>query len=309
MIRSCRRNIIVAIVVVLLGTVSGAARGDVFNDIAIGLDYAGFNFLGTQNVDITGRENLLSGGVDFLTSVNFNGAVFDAGPWDLGLQGPVSFGVSTGGRVLNTLDISFQTAVGANAIATPLAYQLNVDSGNQLSTVEGTLLVDGDFSINGFGFYDLTFTYSSRQDVTSDGRFANDQTPFDSDVGPIHIRGNIFADVLALLTAPFFQATGRSSPFESFSSSAQLKEILDAAKSDILAQLATSGDVFADQTAATLRLADAADRSGAELAGITRGLGEVAGAGGIPEPAVLFLVLLGAPFVVAKRTRHRLLMH
>ena len=308
MTRSHRHSVI-ATTAVLLCTVTAAARGGVFSDIAIGLDYAGFNFLGAENVNISGRENLLSGGADFLTSVNFNGNAFDFGPWDLTLLGPVSFAVSTGGRVLNTLDISFQTAPGANAVATPLAYVLNVDSGNQLSTIEGTLLVDGDLTINGLGFYDLTFTYSSRQDVTRDGRYANDRETSDFDVGPIRIRGNIFADALALATAPVFEAIGQSNPFASFSGSAQLKEILDAVSSDALARLSAGRDVFTDPTSATLDLADAAGLSLAELTGVGRSTGDLAGAGVVPEPPVLLLLVLGVPAMLAKRARRGPLQH
>ena len=303
------RRAVATTIAVLLGSGTGSAHGDVFKDIAIGLDYAGFNFLGAENVNIAGRENLLSGGVDFLASVNFNGSVLDFGPWDLRLQGPVSFAVSTGGRLLQTLDISFQTALGADALATPLGYRLNVDSGNQLSTVEGTLLVDGDLSINGFGFYDLAFTYSSRQDVTRDGRYANDQEAFDFDVGPIHIRGNIFADALAFVTAPLFEGSGRSNPFASFSGSAQLKTILEAESADALARLASDNDLFGNDAFATLSLADTAGRPLAALAGITQGVGKADAAGVIPEPPVMLLLLLGIPAILARGTRHRSPVH
>lgn len=291
-----RRCVVTVGIALSLGAAATPARGDVFNDIAIGLDYAGFNFIGTQNVEIIGRENLLSGGADFLTSVNFPGTVLDFGPWDLTLQGPVSFAVSTGGRLLNTLDISFQTALSADAIATPLRYELELDSGNQLSTIGGTLLIDGDMSINGFGFYDLTFTYSSRQDVTRDGRYADDLEASDFDVGPIHVRGNLFADALALVAAPFFETAGQSNPFMSFSGSAQLKQILEAESSAALARLAADGDVFSNDARATLSLADTVDRPAARV-----GVGEAHGV--IPEPPVLLLLLLGIPAMLVRRPR------
>ncbi|MFQ5590053.1 MAG: hypothetical protein ACE5HE_02710 [Phycisphaerae bacterium] len=288
-------------VLVSLGASAAPAGAGVFRDIAIGLDYAGFNFLGPDNVDIRGRTNLLSGGADFLTTVNFNGSVFDFGPWDLRMQGPVSIGLSTGGRLLSTLDVSFQTALSPDAAATPLRYELNLDSGNQLSTIGGTLLVDGDLSINGFGFYDLAFTYSSRQDVSRDGRYADDFQSFDLDVGPIRVRGNIFADALALAVSPFLGSTEQSNPFIRFSSSAQLKEILSVQGADDLALLAAQSGYSGAGISSTLRLADGTGGRSISFSDIGRASNQRRGGlAAVPEPPVLLLLVLCVPAIMSR---------
>ena len=164
-----------------------------------------------------GNRNPLSGGVDLLLAESFAANPFDFGPWDLTFQGPISLAVSTGGRALPGLDISFTSAADTLTVPTPLSYVLNFDTGAQSSQVSGSVLIDGDFSINKFGYYDLSFVYSSRQDVDREGRFATDEATNDFDIGPINISGNIYADILGAITQPLYDRAGRENIFIQFS--------------------------------------------------------------------------------------------
>ncbi len=274
-----------------------AARGDVFRDVAFGLGYAGFN--------IQGARNHLSGGADFLINNNFVGNALDFGPWDLTLQGPISLQVSTGGRQLSQFNISLTTALNRDGLAEPLGYALNYDVGAQSTKVSGTLLLDADLSLNGFGFYDLQLTYSSRQDVERDGRFTAADSTHDFDVGPINISGNIFADALAMLTAPLFEQAGQANPFDSFSGRAQLTEVLRASASQTQSLL-VSGDDPGDTSLTMMNFGPVGGPLNAVNNPLPAGntFGSIArGTPGapVPEPATLVLMLLALPAVLLRR--------
>jgi len=278
----------------------GSARAEMQKVGAV-LDYIGF--------DLIGQQNPLSGGIDFLATSNFDGALFDFGAADLTLTGPWSLQVSTGGRLLSQFDISLTTAVNGQTEATPLSYEFNTDTGFQSSQVSGTVFADMDFSLNGLGFYDLSVTYSSRQDVTREGVLATDSTTNDYDLGPINISGNIYADVLTILTDPIFDGTGQTNPFEQFSGRAQLAEILQASTTDLQTALADGGDpsgaaANAKQYAVLQKGFGVGDTPPGN--GFGQGNGNGGGNGNtnsspVPEPVVLVLMLLGIPTLVLRR--------
>ncbi len=284
----------------VVGVMTSAAQPDVFRDIPLALGQAGFN--------LEGSRNPLSGGADFSVNHNFIGNPLDFGAWDLTLSGPISLDFSTGGRRLSQLDIALTTAPNGRIAATPLSYVLNYDVGGQSMQVDGTLLIDAAFSLNGFGFYDFEMRYSSRQNVARDGRFANDDQTDDFDFGPISVSGNIFADVLGLITQPFFDRTGGFNPFTSFSGRLQLDELLSASAKTALSGLASGGDPVADDRSVLL----ATVSPDGSIAGPPARFmlsdpvaGTVLNPSGVmvPEPTVLLLMLLGLPAVMHKRRR------
>lgn len=301
MSQSGRRSIAAA-ALIAVAAIAPVTRAGVFQDVALGLGYAGF--------DIEGSRNVLSGGADFSISRNLRGNPLDFGAWDLTLRGPVSLNLSTGGRGLPQFEFAFTTAIDSRAVPTPLGYTLNYDVGGQATQIDGTVLLDARFSINGFGFYDLEFTYSSRQDVASNGRFANDDRTFDADFGPINVSGNIFADALALVTQPLFQEAGQSNPFISFSGRGSIAELLTAPVAGALKSTDAGGNPVEEDrylllapTAASEQLDNQVDRrippnsqSGFPL--------DTTGAA-VPEPTVLLLMLLGLPAVMRRRPRRR----
>ena len=271
-----------------------SARGGVFEDVTLGLGRAGFN--------VGGNRNVASGGADYLISNIFVGNTLNLGMGDLTLLGPISLSVSSGTRFVNTLDVSLRTAIdgGVLASATPLSYILNLDSGSQSAAITGSLLIDANFSINGFGFYDFDLRYSSRQNVQREGRVTDAGSDFDSDIGPINISGNIYADILALVTAPFFEATGISNPFASFSGSLKLR---DALQNDNLLRVLAEGTA-SDMKDLVPYAATIPGSEGVDVFGSGLGTGvDEAFRGLVSEPTVLLLMLAALPLVFFKRLR------
>lgn len=272
-------------------------RADVFRTVGLGLQSAGF--------DVRGQSNRASGGYDFLVNNQFQDRTFDFGAWDLTLDGPISTQFSTGGRVLSNLDVALTTALNSDAGAEPLTYELNYDVGAQATRITGSLLIDADLNLNAFGFYDLGLNYSTRQTVVNSGTVSNSTTDFDADLGPINIRGNIFADALAAITDPLFAAAGQPNPFEQFSGANQLKQAIKAQGDALLASL---GAGLADApSASTLRGASSGFVGPAILR--TGGLSSAQTSTGspntgvVPEPPVLLLMLLGIPALLGLRRR------
>jgi len=306
------RRIVQAAILMTMLSSTPTVRAGIWSDVAIGLGAAGF--------DLQGSRNILSGGADFLAVNNFQDATFDFGSMELTLTGPVSFDVSTGGRRLSNLDIALTTALNGDRAAQPLEYELIYDVGGQETLITGSLLLDADLSLNGFGFYELELNYSSRQTVENDGRFDNTERDFDLDFGPINVSGNIFADMLAAVTQPFFEATNTPNIFASFSGREQLTNMIDARIADVLAQLdpATwvggsdeSGSTVAGDRADATRIGPLSAAQIIESLSIVSldgtsanpGFAPQESAGVVPEPTVLLLMLLGAPFLIRRSRR------
>ena len=261
------------------------ALGGFLENVGVALQASAF--------DVRSRPNPLSGGRDVFIGRTFVGNQLDFGPWDLTLQGPISMQVATGGRRLSELEVSFTTAANSSTAVQPLNYVLNVDSGGQETQVSGSLLIDGDLRFNGFGFYEVSLSYSSRQNVVRDGRFANDEREFDSDIGPIVVSGNIVADVLAILTEPFFQATGASNIFAEFSGRAKLSDAIALSLAELQGSLAEG--MTADELAASTLAIELTPTSP------LRAEPPVQGVQVVPEPPILILLLLGLPVLLARR--------
>ena len=275
------------------GASTAPARAGFVEDVVFALGYANF--------DVVGQHNVLSGGVDVSVSNNFLGNPLDFGSAELRMQGPISLELSAGGRFVPQLEVSFQTATSSTRTSTPLNYLWDIDVGGQQSQIAGNLLVDGSLWVNKFGFYELDLEYSSRQTVTNEGRFANDETDYDFDVGPVTIRGNIFADLLAVLTDPIFEATNSVNIFASFSGRAGVQKALKDAAEDALDRLA-QGNTFDIDNGLISPIA----------LGVVRGdidpslpLTQAQTRAVTPEPTVMLLMLLGAPLLVFRRRFRR----
>ncbi len=261
--------------------------------LANALDFAGF--------DLIGQPNPLSGGIDFLATTDFEGAPFDFGAWDLTLDGPLSLQFSTGGRLINQFDLSFTTAVNGASAAQPLAYSYTYDTGNQTAQVTGTVLADVDFSMSKFGFYDLSIAYSSRQQTTTEGRFANDTSTDDFDLGPIRVSGNIYADALAILTDPIFDRAGTPNLFASFSGNEVLNSILTGSSASVDDLLAAASESIITTGAVYRAMPMSMGGIPGPPGGVPPGQGKKGGP--VPEPAVLVLMLLGIPAILAQPRR------
>jgi hypothetical protein len=283
--------------------VIGPARrihGGMIEDVGLALGQFGFDYFGNRN--------LLSGGIDFLATNRFVGNELDFGVADLSLVGPLSLAVSTGGRALSELEIAFRTADNPVSSTQPLRYLYNVDVGGQTARVEGSIFLDANLKVNGFGFYDLSLEYSSRQTIDREGRFANDSLTNDFDVGPIHVRGNIVADLLAVVTEPIFENAGLVNVFASFSGREQLRSAIAAQAQAGIEEPVASGsgrDAIPAGSADAVVFRGLVQAAGEQVpASAISGSSFVAYQPGVvPEPVVLILLLLGLPLVLTRRPR------
>ena len=289
-----RKSMILGVGPALLGVVAASARADMVENAAFAFGALGF--------DLRGFHNPISDGIEVSGVNRFFSDTLDAGAWALTLNGPMSFQVSTGGRVLSQTDVSFGTNLSRDGTATPLTYTVMFDAGAQRRSVQGSVLVDGDFSHLGLGFYDISLRVSSQQSVTDDGIINAGTEQLDFDYGPIDIRGNVFADVLAVVTDPFFQATGQTNIFESLSGRGKLLAVLGD-QSD--AALSALQDL---PTRIENRIYDAFGVDPGRIETLTMntaGLKQRFSGGVVPEPTVLILMLLGIPAILRRRPRSR----
>ncbi len=282
------------------------ARADLFHNVLIGLSEAGFNFVG--------NENLLSGGADLVVSRNFTGETLDFGATELTLTGAPVFSVTTGGRGLQVLDVSLNTNNN------PLNYVMTTDTGNQLTTVTGSFFLDATASVNSFGFYDLQLDVSSRQTIVQDGSIDVSTREEDFDIGPINLRGNLYADLLATLTDPIFDLLGVDNIFAQFSGAAQFEELLANETLSALSQSALSDASLAksrngvEMTTDEIALIDAVSATdfgvlvpnfptveGGSFFGPESPAFGAGSATAVPEPGTLSLLALAIPFVVRRK--------
>lgn len=270
-----RHRILGAVITLALSAVTGTASADVMfnslNDLAFGDAARSLDFLG---FDLVGQKNPVTGGIDFIAVQNFQNANVNLGGSDVTLNGPVSFEFHTGNRLLRTVDIGFTTALNANSTAQPLTYAFTNSLGLQDRSLTGSVLVDGDLSINQLGFYDLNLRYSTRNDRTADGPLGSSSDTLDADYGPVHVRGNVFIDLAAVVLDPLYARAGQDNPLAPFSAYAQAGK-----------------DASGDPTARA----------------ITQGAGRVStgvhGGGGavVPLPTTLLLMGCGLPFALRRR--------
>ncbi len=292
---SGRKTAAVSLTAMALACGPSSARADLINDLAYAADTIGFELLGAKNP--------LTGGIDFLTFTNFQGNTLDFGPFDVTLQGPMSVQFSSGGRGIRGYEFAFSTATSSANNPSPLNYTFNIDSGNQLATISGSLLLDGALSVDELGFYDLRLNVSSRQTTDESGRFSNDTQQHDFDLGPIDVSGNIYADILAVVFDPIFEQVGAPNIFADFSGRQKLEAAI-LAQTQVVAtglqpttpqRVAEVGSrLFSDVTASSVR-------STASSVAAAGGQGRVV----IPAPPTLALLLLSVPVIFSRRILRR----
>jgi hypothetical protein len=209
------------------------------------------------------------------------------------------------------------TCLLAGALLAPSAaragYILSTDTGNQITTINGSFLLDATAKVNEFGYYDLVFDVSSRQTITNEGRFSDETILQDFDIGPINVRGNIYADVLAVVTDPIFKALGVENIFAQFSTSGQFGSELDAKIAELQtkarsgqplteAELAELGSVVSLAAAFGFEPPDLSFLGEAELSRelLVNSPLPVDTRQSIPEPATALLLLAGIPLLLRR---------
>ncbi len=235
----------------------------------------------------------------------------DFGPVDLTFNsGSLRWSAQFNRRLLPGADFDLFTPA-------PLDYTLTLNTGFQNATVEGQIDIASAGHINMLGFYDFELDVSNRGDFEIDGFFSEDDGDINFDIGPINVSGNIFADVLAAVTDPFFTAAGVDNPFTQFSQRATKQALYDAT-ADALRERLAAGEILSDQEIESLidatvlsavlggvepdmSLLETALMRDSEQVAADKGL--VATGGDIvPEPATV--ALLAAP-LLARRWRRR----
>lgn len=269
-----QRRMVIAATILALGAFAAASRADVMfnslNDLAFGDAAHALDFLG---FDLVGQKNPVTGGVDFAAVQNFQNAQVNLGGGNVTLNGPVSFEFHTGNRLLHTVDIGFTTALNAGSTATPLTYAFTNSLGLQDRSLTGSVLVDGDLSVDQLGFYDLNLRYSTRNDRTFDGPLGSSSDTFDADYGPVHLRGNVFIDLAAVVLDPLYTRTGQDNPLAPFSAYAQAGK-----------------DASGDPSARAI------------VQGAGRGVTGVHGGGTVvPLPSAIWLLAAGLPYALRRR--------
>ncbi len=296
----------IGVMLCILSVTSTASAGGMFGGVLDALRFSGFGV----GVDHNGFNNLSTAAV----ANNFQGNTIDLGGFNATVNGPVTALFQAGGRGVPELRFTLSTGllnINPNQTTTvgaaqPLAYIFNFDTGTNTTTVAGNMLFDLRGKINTFGSYDFRFQFSNRQTTTVDGRFdALSGNDFDLDLGPIDIEGNLFADLLATVTDPFFTASGLENPFALFSGRTfrenAAQRTADALRAKLAAGLLLSDDDLgrlASQSAIAQVLGDdLPDLS--FLDGVPDAGGLSASA--VPEPGTL--LLLGAGVVLIGRRR------
>jgi len=283
-----------AVALLLCKSVAPMPRAYGGERLTAGLQYAGF--------ELFGNHNPLSGGIDFLATNEFDASTpFDFGAWEVALDGPLSLEVSTGGRLLSQFDAHFTTGTDGDAAAIPLNYSYTFDFGPQTIQVNGSILADVDFSLNRLGYYDLKILASGRQTSTTDGAVTGTN---DFDTGPITMSGNLYADALAVLTDPLFDRAGQPNFFVRLSGNDTLEALLSESSSDRVAMFDVESKHIAEMASKVILPPGLANGNGnGPPGGFNPGNGQ--GGPAVPEPAVLALMLVGAPVLLLRQWRAR----
>jgi hypothetical protein len=289
--------------VVLAVLPAAPARAELYKDVARGLALFDFRF--------SGERNLLGDGITANAFASYNNRRFNFGVADLTLTGVIGMSGGFTRRGIPGAEFSLNTG------NQPLSYTFDLNNGIQDLTATGRVLIDINTDINALGFYDQTLQISNRGTFTTDGFGVEETGTLDLDIGPIDVSGNIFADTLAVLTDPFFQATGTENVFAKFSNRATKLASATKNVNTLKAKLAV-GEVLTDDEVAALvnNSVIAAVLGGEPSEGLFDGLllpadllesedGTVSGfvMSSVPEPAVLIMMTLGAVAVLPRRRK------
>lgn len=208
--------------------------------------------------------------------------VFDAGPYELQLQGGIQSTLAYTRR--------YMPAGNADTIINNLQYAVRGKSGLQDVQLSGTFNGTTSLEVNALGFYSLQADIRHlNAQLTLDG-VVQDEADTDFDIGPISVRGNIFLDAFGALARSFgadasglVQEITPKSPIDIISDAIE-EQLRQAAKLSNV-ELDESFDfsaAFADalqNPGAPAMLADAAQQRAVPPIGAP-----------IPEPASILLV-------------------
>jgi len=127
----------------------------------------------------------------------------------------------------------------------PVTYSFFINTGIQDVRITGEGSLEAQIDINALGFYDIDAFISNRGKFEIDGFVYNDQGTLDYDLGPVSLSGNVFADILAAVTAPLFAESGTSNPFAVISGRAKLQNRIQQ-RDELIAKL-EAGQTLTDE--------------------------------------------------------------
>lgn len=305
--RKMRQRCFGAVILAVLTFSTSAAQAEIWRDVFIGMSLFDYR--------VNGQRNFLGKGWDINAAAVYAGQEFDFGFAELTLGSPLSptvSNISVGYTTRGIPKAEFSWNTGGRA----LPYTLEFNNGFQdFTTIDGSILVDVSTDINVLGFYDTRIQISNRANYSTDGFVANQSGNLNFDVGPIDLSGNIYADALAAVTAPFWAAAGKENPFTKFSERATKTAELNATIDELKARIA-AGEILSDEEMARLvnsTLVAAILQGESSESGLFQGLpipfDKSAGTTTarlmvVPEPSSAFLLLgLGTLLVVRGRRR------
>lgn len=252
------------------------------------------------------RRNAISQGYDVTLSNSYNERRFDFGLSDLTLTGASTTQINLSKRLLPSIDLRSSTQ-GA-----PMAYDFNINTGLQDINATGRVSWDNKASINALGFYDLKIDISNRGTFKTNGYADVDSGTTDTDLGPINISGNVFIDLLAVITEPLYQAANQPNPFSKISGRAARSAIDQLATDAIRAKIANGELLTDDEIDSVISASLLASILGEEIPGLDLSAAQLQGltatdgaqnqvARTVPEP--ITLVLLAGPLLLIRRAR------
>lgn len=226
-------------IVAVVGIVCTAspAQAGIGKTLVRGLQEFGYQF--------SGERNNLGDGITINANAAYANRKFNFGLSDLTLNGVVSSSLELTRRGVPAAQFSLNTG---NA---PLSYNYRINTGAQDLQATGNVLINVNTSINALGFYDQTLQISNRGTYTTDGFVVRDSGTLAFDAGPVSLSGNVFVDVLAAATEPFFAASGTQNPFSKITGRATKAAELSRSADDLRARV-QAGEVLSDEEIATL---------------------------------------------------------
>lgn len=233
--RSMRITARSAIILAALTLTGNVVQANTWGKVARGFQLFDYQF--------SGERNYLGNGWTLNADVIYTGQTYNMGlaTLQLGADSPARANMSMGYTLRGIPKASFDFSTSG-----PLSYNFEIDTGLQdFRTVRGSILYDVHTDVNLLGFYDTHVQISNRGDYSTSGLLGQDGGTLAFDIGTIDVSGNVYADALAALFQPLFDAAGTENPFAKFSSAAAKTASLEASTQELRSKVA-AGEILTD---------------------------------------------------------------